>query len=216
MGKMPVIAIVNGKGGVGKTTTSVSLAALMGEHYKTLLIDTDPQGSASWWTERGDVPFEVTHESSPAQLKKMTQIQGYQACIVDTQPAIASEALTSVLSCSTFIVMPCPPATLDLQALTETISTSVIPAKVPYRILLTKVDTRQINNAFDAQASLIDRGFQVFISMIRAYAAHEQASFKGVPINQYKGKNAGEAAADYRRMLNELMRELEGMENGKA
>ena len=50
---MPVIAIVNQKGGVGKTCLATNLASALGYQDPALLLDCDPQRSASGWAALG-------------------------------------------------------------------------------------------------------------------------------------------------------------------
>jgi chromosome partitioning protein len=52
----------------------------------------------------------------------------------------------------------------------------------------------------------MDAGIPVFNAFVRLYKVHERAPLEGVPITQAKGKNAKEAASDYQRVADELLR----------
>jgi chromosome partitioning protein len=202
-----ILAIANGKGGAGKTTTAVDLAAILEAKFKTLLVDTDPQGSASWWIERGEMSFELAQETDPKLLMQLKKVKDYELVVVDTPPALRSDALKAVVSAADYLVLPTQPTPMDLSALIETVRTAIAPVKVPHRVLLTKVDPRSLADALDAQKSLIEAGIPVFNGFIRAYKVHERAPLDGVPITQAKGKNAAIAASDYRKVADELTRE---------
>lgn len=204
-----VLVVLNGKGGVGKTTTAVNLAATLAEQGRVLLVDADPQGSASWWVERseGAIGFDVKQETNPSYLANLRDLQDYDMVVVDTPPALNSQALAAVVPAADYVVLPTPPAPMDLAALIETVRTAVLPAKVPHRVLLTKVDPRSLAEALEAQNTLMELGIPACNAFIRAYKAHERAALDGMTIAQWRGKNAREAEADYRRAADEIQRD---------
>ncbi|MEA5535827.1 ParA family protein [Crocosphaera sp. XPORK-15E] len=204
-----VVAIINGKGGVGKTTTAVNIAAILAEKHNVLFVDADPQASATWWTQRhkDGVNFDLTEETNPKLLEKLRQIQDYDLIVVDTPPALRSEALQAVISSADYLVLPTPPAAMDLTALIETVRTAVMPFKIAHRVLLTKVDSRSLKETLEAQNTLLELGIPACHAFVRQYKAHERAVLDGVPITEWHGKNAKEAQADYRRVVEELQRD---------
>lgn len=201
-----ILVVFNGKGGVGKTTTAVNLAAIFGETQSVLLVDADPQGSASWWVDRGNgsMGFDTAQESDPQLLGQLRGVQNYHLVVVDTPPALNSQALAAVVPTADYILMPTPPAPMDLAALITTVKSAVAPSGVPHRVLLTKVDSRSLKEALEARNTLEELNIPACQSFIRTYKAHERASLEGCSILQWGGRNAHEALSDYRQVVDEI------------
>lgn len=120
---MTVIAIVSQKGGAGKTTLAVHLAAAAeAAGIVSAILDTDPQATASQWGQwRKDIPPEVV--DSPPRLisSKIEQLKGLgaQLIVIDTPPS-ADTAASAAVEVADLVLIACRPSAFDLAAVETT------------------------------------------------------------------------------------------------
>jgi len=119
-----IIGLLNQKGGVGKTTLSVNLAAcLTRSGARVLLIDADPQGSALDWAavREGDSLFPVVGLPRATVHKDINQIgQGYDHIIIDGPPRVTDLARSAIMA-SDVVLIPVQPSPYDIWAADEVV-----------------------------------------------------------------------------------------------
>lgn len=118
------VAIISQKGGAGKTTLAVHLAAQAeAAGHVSLIVDMDPQTTASQWAAwRGeDRPPEVIDSPPPLLGRKLEQARklGAGFVVIDTPPHADTAASTAALNAD-LILIPCRPRAFDLHAVQMT------------------------------------------------------------------------------------------------
>lgn len=114
---MYVIAVLNQKGGAGKTTIATHLArALQIGGASVLLVDSDPQGSArDWAAVREDQPVPVVGIDRPTIDRDLKSVASKDFVIIDGAPQAADLAV-SAIKAAHFILIPVQPSPYDIWA----------------------------------------------------------------------------------------------------
>lgn len=116
-----IIALLNQKGGCGKTTIAVNLAhSFKNKGFNVLLVDSDPQGSARDWNALNDgtiIPvIGLDRESLATDIKAVQK--GYDFIFIDGAPSIA-KLLVAAVKIADFILIPVQPSPYDIWATSD-------------------------------------------------------------------------------------------------
>lgn len=113
-----IIAVLNQKGGAGKTTIATNLAhALQLEGHKVILVDSDPQGSARDWNAASDgAILHVVGMDRPTLTKDIQSVvDNHDFIVIDGAPQIADLAIAAI-KCADIVLIPVQPSPYDIWA----------------------------------------------------------------------------------------------------
>lgn len=140
-----IVAIINLKGGVGKTTTAIALAtAASRSGMESVVLDADQQSSASLWAlaaAEGDDPLPFEVESANIATIRKVRSKKDRFVVIDCPPngRVTDEAMAK----ADFVVVPTTPSAMDMQQTWVTTATLEEAGKL-HAILLTRCQPRTL------------------------------------------------------------------------
>ncbi|RBH51454.1 peptide transporter [Pseudomonas sp. MWU13-2860] len=208
---MHVIAVLNQKGGSGKTTIATHLArALQLDGADVLLIDSDPQGSArDWAAVREEQPLTVVGIDRPTIERDLKHVARKDFVVIDGAPQAADLAVSAIKAAS-FILIPVQPSPYDIWAAADLVEL------VKQRI---EVTDGKLQAAFVVSRAI--KGTKVGAEVAEALAGYElpvlesritqRVSYPGtaaIGTTVLDSEPTGDAAAEIRALANESKNKL--------
>jgi len=208
---MKVIAVLNQKGGAGKTTIATHLArAFQLDGLDVLLVDSDPQGSArDWAAVREDQPVTVVGIDRPTIERDLKNLARKDLVVIDGAPQAADLAV-SAIKAADFVLIPVQPSPYDIWA------TADLVELVKQRIELTDgklraafVVSRAIKGTkigAEISSALEGYGLPVLDSRVIQRVVYPGTAAAGSSV--LDAEPNGDAANEIRALANEILQKL--------
>ena len=211
-----MIVLVGGeKGGTGKTTLATNLASMRAKQGRdVLLIDTDPQGSASFWAavrgEAGITPrIACVQKFGKGLAAEIKDLAGrYDDIIIDSGGRESAELRASLVVCD-LAVLPLQASQIDLwtvESLSELVDTARgFNSNLKALALISRAPTAHTSNDAQEAANLISEypALTLSTSLIRDRVAFRRAAGAGQGVGEYAGMS-DKAAKEMQKLFNEV------------
>jgi chromosome partitioning protein len=194
------VTVTNHKGGCGKSTTAVHVAAYLAQGFgegSVVVVDTDPNGSALEWAARGEggLPFRVAGPQDEA---------GEEHAVFDSQGRLHGDDLAAAAMMSDLLVVPTTPDFLSINALGRFLEDLEQVGGAPYKVLLTMVPWYERLHC-PGRVELEGAGVPLFERQIQERKAFRHAANEGVPVYGVRRRGAQSGWEEYKAVGRELL-----------
>lgn len=205
--RMKILVILAQKGGSGKSTVTVHLAACaMQQGYQTVMLDVDPQGTSYNWNERREAASQLSAAKiSAVEIPPHLTIakkEKIDLVVIDTSPRSDSDAAT-VAHLADFILIPCRASIADL----ETVSTTAQickAARKPFAVILNAAPRSKVTT--EARAALEAIDIPVLIPVMHHRIAYSHAMNDGRAVHEFEP--GGKASVEIQELYSEVCRKI--------
>lgn len=195
---MKVMALLAWKGGVGKSTLTINLAAAAIEDgHRVGIIDLDPQSSLSEWSDRREAEQPFVSDAKPRAVPQIIEAGrglGLDLMLIDTPPN-ATDEVDAALAVADVVVIPTGVALFDLKAVTRTVRVAT-QANKPTCVVLNRVGNRGDREAARIRRELRGIGMPILSEVIHDLKVFARSADAGLTAPEYEPE--GKAAADIR------------------
>ena len=205
-----IIAVINQKGGTGKTTLALNLAAGLARRGATHLVDADPQRSITQWVGMGGgssgLPAVAQLAGNPtAVLNRLARSHRY--VVVDCPPMAQGDAVAAIMRMAHLALIPVLPSPIDLWASVD-MAVAVNQARqhnpdLRACLVLNQLESRNALSR-DMREAVAEFDVPVLTASMQRRAAYRSAAVEGMSVYGL-GKRGQTAATDIEAIIEEIL-----------